>query len=385
MIHQNQPKNIWSHQNHKVRIKLRMPQYPPDPGITAKYEIVQKVGEGCYSDVFQARNTQTGEIVALKRIKTFSGGLPISFYRELRAYKNLMHPNILKMVDDPYKDSDNNLFLVLEFCESDLSTILRRRNRITVSDFRKYMKELMLSLKYLHHMNIAHRDLKPANALIDGNGTLKLTDFGLTRSLDTNQPMTTKVVTMNYRAPELFLNNAHYSLAIDIWSLGCMFYNLATGGENLFDCRKHDDISRLKSIFEICGSPNDESWSDFKMYPNSALFRNMKQKKSQLREILQQRLPSQYFCIIDLIEKMLSIDPKKRPTVDQILEHPFFNVVEESGFVPESAMTIGASNKASRFEKLKCIPDITSPNELRLPTISIGFEPVPVQADNLST
>lgn len=353
-------------------------QYPPDPGITEKYEIIQKVGEGYYSDVFMARNSQTGVIVALKKIKTFGNGLPISFYRELKAYKSLSHPNILKMVDDPYKDKNNNLFLVLEYCESDLNKIIGASHRMPIGNFKKYMKELLMGLKYMHDRNIAHRDLKPANALVDKNGTLKLTDFGLTRSISTNQPMTTKVVTMNYRAPELFLNNSHYSLAIDIWSLGCMFYFIATGGENLFNCTKHDDVNRLKSIFEICGSPTDENWSDFKNYPNSCLFLKMKKMKSQLKDVLLLRLPKQYHCIIGLIEQMLSLDPRKRPTVDQILEHPFFSQVEESDFVSNTSINLN-----SGFKKLKTIPDV-SPIKLNFPTIEIGFEPNLIQNDNLS-
>ncbi|KAH0792657.1 CMGC/CDK protein kinase [Histomonas meleagridis] len=230
------------------------------------------------------------------------------------------------------------------------------------------------AISYLHSKNIAHRDVKPANILIDSNGDAKIADFGLARSLDhTSKPLTCNVVTMSYRAPELLMHDSNYTTAIDIWSLGCLFFTLITG-KTLFNSTSSDEVSRLMSIFNICGSPNINNWPEFANYPNSQIFVSLCHNESVLHKYLEDNLPNQYYCIIDLLEKMLSLDPSKRPTASEILAHPFFSC--ETSISLESFM-----NDLTKVS-LECNPKKVINNQMFLrpkrivpPTITVGFVP----------
>lgn len=122
------------------------------------------------------------------------------------------------------------------------------------------MKDLLLGIDLLHQKNIIHRDLKTSNLLYSNEGILKICDFGLARRVSANA-MTQEVVSLWYRAPELLLGPTLYSWEIDIWSIGCIFGELALG-EALFQGK--NEIEQLDAIFKVVGSPTNETWPNFK-------------------------------------------------------------------------------------------------------------------------
>ncbi|XP_036066820.1 cyclin-dependent-like kinase 5 isoform X4 [Oryzias melastigma] len=129
-----------------------------------KYEKLEKIGEGTYGTVFKAKNRETHEIVALKRVRLDDDdeGVPSSALREICLLKELKHKNIVRLHDVLH--SDKKLTLVFEYCDQ------------------SFMYQLLKGLAFCHSRNVLHRDLKPQNLLINRNGELKLADFGLARA-----------------------------------------------------------------------------------------------------------------------------------------------------------------------------------------------------------
>uniref|UniRef100_A0A6I8P8C6 Cell division protein kinase 5 n=1 Tax=Ornithorhynchus anatinus TaxID=9258 RepID=A0A6I8P8C6_ORNAN len=166
-----------------------------------KYEKLEKIGEGTYGTVFKAKNRETHEIVALKRVRLDDDdeGVPSSALREICLLKELKHKNIVRLHDVLH--SDKKLTLVFEFCD-----------------------QLLKGLGFCHSRNVLHRDLKPQNLLINRNGELKLADFGLARAFGIPvRCYSAEVVTLWYRPPDVLFGAKLYSTSIDMWSAGCIF------------------------------------------------------------------------------------------------------------------------------------------------------------------
>ena len=122
------------------------------------------------------------------------------------------------------------------------------------------MKQLIGGYKYLHQHSVIHRDLKPANILLAGphNNQIKIADFGLARAFSIPiKPYTKDVVTLYYRSPELLLKMNEYATPIDIWSVGCIFAELATKKPIFAGQNEH---YQLNEIFRFLGTPNEEVW-----------------------------------------------------------------------------------------------------------------------------
>ncbi|KAH0795287.1 CMGC family protein kinase [Histomonas meleagridis] len=362
-----------------------MDSQTPDPGggtIEAHYDLIQELGSGCYSTVYKARDKISGEIVALKKVKIFDKmqGLPMAYYRESKFLMNNSHENIISLKKIFNCHENHQIYLVLECCECDLNSLIKEGHGLNYKNVKQYMLQILNALGYMHSKNIAHRDIKPSNVLIDSEGKIKLADFGLARNLDhTIKPLTYNVVTMSYRAPELLMHDNHYTTSIDIWSLGCLLYTLITG-KILFNSTSSNEVSRLMSIFNICGSPNNDNWPEFANYPNSNIFMSsLCNCEPILHEYLEDNLPKQFYCIIDLIEKMLSLDPSKRPTVAEILSHPFFT--DETPFdINSSDSFMQQLSKISYLEcnsyKLNHSPKLLRPQRIvPPPMITVGFAP----------
>lgn len=121
--------------------------------------------------------------------------------------------------------------MLFEFCEGDLSDITRQwkvdKTNFNSVNIKKFMHNIVSGVHCCHLQRIMHRDLKPQNILIDQNNNLKLTDFGLARAFSIPlRPLTNEVVTIWYRAPELLLGETDYDIAVDMWSVGCIFFEI---------------------------------------------------------------------------------------------------------------------------------------------------------------
>ena len=292
-----------------------------------KYEKIEKVGEGTYGVVYKCKNKKTNEYVALKKIRLENEdeGIPSTAIREISILKQLKHPNIVRLVDLIH--GEKKLYLVFEYMEHDLKKFLDLNNGpLSPPLVKSYLYQICAAIKYCHSKRILHRDLKPQNLLIDKNGAIKLGDFGLARAFGIPiKTLTHEILTLWYRAPEILLGQREYSTPIDIWSIGLIFYEMAHR-KPLFagDC----EIDQIFKIFQMYGTPTEKTWPGITKLPEFKLnFPQFKGKGIQSYNTLIDHVG------VDLLEKMIQLDPCKRISAKQALNHPFFDDLDKSQFV----------------------------------------------------
>lgn len=197
-------------------------------------DLMLQVGQGTYSNVYKARDKETGKLVALKKVR-FDTSEPESvkfMAREIMILQKLDHPNILKLEGLATSRMQYSLYLVFDYMYSDLARVLSRPDeRLTEPQIKCYMHQLLSGLQHCHEKGILHRDIKGSNLLIDRNGMLKIGDFGLANLFgpERRRPLTSRVVTLWYRAPELLLGSTDYGVGIDLWSAGCLMAEMYAG------------------------------------------------------------------------------------------------------------------------------------------------------------
>lgn len=206
------------------------------PRRASTFEKLDKIGQGTYSNVYKARDLVTGKIVALKKVR-FDNIEPESvkfMAREILILHRLDHPNVIKLQGLVTSRMSSSIYLVFDYMEHDLaglSASLGRGAKFTEPQIKCFMKQLFSGLEHCHNNGILHRDIKGSNLLIDNEGILKIADFGLATFYDPNQkqPMTSRVVTLWYRPPELLLGATSYGVGVDLWSSGCIVAELLAG------------------------------------------------------------------------------------------------------------------------------------------------------------
>ncbi|XP_021690184.1 probable serine/threonine-protein kinase At1g54610 isoform X2 [Hevea brasiliensis] len=198
------------------------------------FEKLDKIGQGTYSNVYKARDLITGKIVALKKVR-FDNLEPESvkfMAREILVLRRLDHPNVLKLEGLVTSRMSCSLYLVFEYMDHDLAGLAARHEvKFTEAQVKCYMKQLLCGLEHCHSRGVLHRDIKGSNLLIDNEGVLKIADFGLATFFDPQRrvPMTSRVVTLWYRPPELLLGATYYGVGVDLWSAGCILAELLAG------------------------------------------------------------------------------------------------------------------------------------------------------------
>ncbi|KAF4436500.1 CMGC CDK kinase [Fusarium acutatum] len=293
------------------------------------YEKLNDIEEGTYGWVARATNKATGKVVALKRLKLEPqdrNGLPVTGLREIQILKDCQHRNIVTMeevvVGDDVSRPDNSLFLVLEFVEHDLKSILDDMPEpFLSSEVKRLLLQLTSGIAYLHDNWILHRDLKTSNLLLNNRGQLKIADFGMARYVGDPPPKLTQlVVTLWYRAPELLLGAKTYDAAVDMWSVGCIFGELITREPLLQGKNEVDQVSRT---FELCGVPTEETWPGFRRLPNA---RSLRLPKTQVAtgSVIRARFPGLTTAGANLLGDLLSLDPERRPSASEMLQHEYF-------------------------------------------------------------
>lgn len=285
------------------------------------FEKIDKIGQGTYSNVYKARDTITGKIVALKKVR-FDNLEPESvkfMAREIVILRRLDHPNVIKLEGLVTSRMSCSLYLVFEYMEHDLAGLAASPGiKFTVEQVKCYMQQLLSGLDHCHKRNVLHRDIKGSNLLLDNGGILKIADFGLATVFNPNHkhPMTSRVVTLWYRAPELLLGATDYSVGIDLWSAGCILAELLAGKPIM---PGRTEVEQLHKIYKLCGSPSDDYWKKSKL-ANAALFKPREPYKRCILETFKAFPPSS----LPLIDTLLAIDPAERKTATNALRTEFF-------------------------------------------------------------
>ncbi|OMP10271.1 hypothetical protein COLO4_04658 [Corchorus olitorius] len=239
------------------------------------------------------------------------------------------------------RDDNDNVYMVMEYMELNFTGLMESMRRpFSTSDVKCLMLQLLEGVKYLHDNWVLHRDLKTSNLLLNNQGELKICDFGMARLYGTLlKRYTTKVVTQWYRAPELLLGAKKYSTAVDMWSVGCIMAELLAK-EPLF--RGTSEIDQLRKIFDILGTPNEKIWPGFSKLPG-AKANYTKQPYNLLRMKFPEASFTGYTVLsnagLDLLNRLLTYDPKKRITANDALNHEWFRELplpKSKEFLPTS-------------------------------------------------
>ena len=321
-----------------------------------RYDVTVQLGDGSYGSVMKATNKQSGEVVAIKKMKkkfyTWEECLQLrevnvranslsprrfappifasAAHASLRvcslppsipqSLKKLNHANIVKL-KEVIRECDE-LFFVFEFMSDNLYEYAKRQERGFGEDrVRNMMFQMFKGCAYMHRNGFFHRDIKPENMLVtlgaEERPVVKIADFGLAREIRSRPPYTDYISTRWYRAPEVLLRSKYYNAPIDIFALGCimaelyMLRPLFPGGS---------EADQVYKICSVLGSPTNAMWPDGVKLAIKMNFKFPQFVATPLQTII----PRASAEACDLIAKMLCWDPHKRLTCAQCMEHPFF-------------------------------------------------------------
>ncbi|XP_076596368.1 cyclin-dependent kinase 17-like isoform X1 [Chaetodon auriga] len=287
------------------------------------YIKLDKLGEGTYATVFKGRSKLTDNLVALKEIRLeHEEGAPCTAIREVSLLKDLKHANIVTLHDIIH--TDKCLTLVFEYLEKDLKQYMDDCGSImSVHNVKIFLFQLLRGLAYCHRRKVLHRDLKPQNLLINEKGELKLADFGLARAKSVpTKTYSNEVVTLWYRPPDVLLGSTEYSTPIDMWGVGCIFYEMITG-RPLFPGSTVED--ELHLIFRILGTPTEETWPGI---TTSEEFKTYNFPRYQA-EPLVNHAPRIDNDGHDLLSMLLQFEAKKRVSAEDALRQSYFRSLGE--------------------------------------------------------
>ncbi|EGC29660.1 protein serine/threonine kinase [Dictyostelium purpureum] len=309
--------------------------------VQEKYQFSYEIGSGTYGMVYKAddKKRPTNKVAVKKFRSTKEGeGLSLTAYREIGLLKELSNENIIKLLDVCLNPKDKLLYLIFDYAEFDLFGIIKyhRENQSHFSDvtIKSLIWQVLNGMHYLHSNWVIHRDLKPSNILVMGEGkevgTVKIGDFGLARIFQSPlKPLNENgvVVTIWYRSPELLLGSKHYTRAVDIWAIGCIFAELITT-KPLFPGKEKDpkipslfQDDQVDKIVKVLGKPTLEMWPDVKHLPEWKRISNMEPYPNTLAKCVGIDEKSNAY---DLLSKMILYDPSKRITASEALDHPYF-------------------------------------------------------------
>ncbi|CAE6536170.1 unnamed protein product [Rhizoctonia solani] len=244
------------------------------------YERLNHIEEGTYGVVFRARDKETGEIVALKKLKLDEekNGFPITSLREVMALMVCKHEHVVGVREIVVGDTLTQVFIVMDFIEHDLKQLLTQMpSPFLQSEVKTLLRQLLSAVAHCHANWVLHRDLKTSNLLMNNRGQIKVADFGLARTFgDPLGDMTQLVVTLWYR---------------------------------------------LVTIFKLLGHPDEKSWPGFSKLPLAKTVNTSASWPSTLRT----KFPHLTRAGLDLLSSLLAYDPAQRISAEEALNHPYFS------------------------------------------------------------
>ncbi|KKF93985.1 Mitogen-activated protein kinase hog1 [Ceratocystis platani] len=317
--------------------------------ITSRYTQVQPVGMGAFGLVCSARDQLLNQSVAIKKIvKPFKTDvLAKRTYRELKLLMNLRHENVISL-SDIFVSPNEDIYFVTELLGTDLHRLLTTRP-LEPHFIVYFTYQILRALKFVHSAGIIHRDLKPSNILINENCDLKICDFGLARIQD--PLMTGYVATRYYRAPEIMLSWQKYDVAVDIWSVGCILAEMITGSP-LFPGKDH--VNQFSIITELIGNPPEYIIGGITSENSLPAHEPVSFKT---------KFPTATPEAIDLLERFLVFDPRRRLTAADALRHPYLELYHDPEDEPEAPHPFDFEdgiNASADIWKVKMYDDILS-------------------------
>eukprot|EP00093_Oithona_nana_P014450 14450.XXX_436658_438095_1 [CDS] Oithona nana genome sequencing. len=291
--------------------------------VPGRYSELVPVGSGAYGQVCSAADSQmnheTPKVAIKKLARPFQSAIHAKrTYRELRMLKHMRHENIIGLLDVFTPAASladfNDVYLVTPLMGADLNNIVKTQ-KLSDDHVQFLVYQILRGMKYVHSAGIIHRDLKPSNIAVNEDCELRILDFGLARP--TENEMTGYVATRWYRAPEIMLNWMHYTVTVDMWSVGCIMAEMLTG-RTIFPGTDH--IDQLTRILVLCGTPSEETLNKITSEEARNYIRSLSHmERKNFSEVFKGANP----LAIDLLEKMLEIDADKRISADQALAHPY--------------------------------------------------------------
>ena len=294
------------------------------------YEIIERIGGGTFADVYKAKEKDTGELVAIKTLK--------SKYKKLEDCLELGEcKSLKKLLDDSISDQKgfNNIIklktiifvkktgscnLIFEYMKQDLLELMKSKEpgHLDESEIKDIIYQTLLGLAHMHKYGYFHRDMKPENLLINDK-IVKIADFGLAREIRSIPPYTEYVSTRYYRAPECILKSSNYNSPMDIWAVGCIMAEMFLHPKPLFYGQNEKEV--LNKICSILGTPNHDTWAKGIQQANIIGLKLPNNSGTDLAKII----PNASTKAIEIMKQMLQWDPNKRPTAISLLNNPYFS------------------------------------------------------------
>ncbi|XP_075308653.1 serine/threonine-protein kinase MAK isoform X3 [Odontesthes bonariensis] len=294
-----------------------------------RYTTLKQLGDGTYGSVLMGRSNESGELVAIKRMKRkFYSWEECMNLREVKSLKKLNHANVVKL-KEVIRENDH-LYFVFEYMKENLYQLMKDRKKMfPESVIRNISFQILQGLSFIHKHGFFHRDMKPENLLCMGPELVKIADFGLAREIRSKPPYTDYVSTRWYRAPEVLLRSSTYSSPIDLWAVGCIMAELYTL-RPLFP--GNSEVDEIFKICQVLGTVKKTDWAEGYQLASAMNFRFPQCVPTHLKTLI----PNASNEAITLMKDMLQWDPKKRPTAVQALRYPYFQVGQVLGPRPQS-------------------------------------------------
>ncbi|XP_010884072.2 serine/threonine-protein kinase MAK isoform X2 [Esox lucius] len=312
-----------------------------------RYTQLKQLGDGTYGSVLMGKSNESGELVAIKRMKRkFYSWEECMNLREVKSLKKLNHANVVKL-KEVIRENDH-LYFVFEYMKENLYQLMKDRNKLfPESVIRNISFQILQGLSFIHKHGFFHRDMKPENLLCMGPELVKIADFGLAREIRSRPPYTDYVSTRWYRAPEVLLRSSIYSSPIDMWAVGCIMAELYTL-RPLFP--GNSEVDEIFKICQVLGTVKKCDWPEGHQLASAMNFRFPQCVPTHLKTLI----PNASTEAISLMKDLLMWDPKKRPTALQALRYPYFKVGQVLGPRPGSELrkaTLRTQSSASSEPK----------------------------------